>query len=124
MKVAVLDDNQNIGEMLKTGLELDGHSVDVYYSPSKFVADMIAPANASAPYDLIIVDLFLTEGTSGVEVVRQVWNTFPGLPVILITAGSFLEVDAARRALSTVTVLRKPFRISALLAMVRELENK
>jgi DNA-binding response OmpR family regulator len=124
MRVAVLDDNQNIGEMLKTGLELGGHAVDVYYSPSKFLADMIAPANASAPYDLIIVDLLLIEGTSGVEVVQRVWNTFPGLPVILITAGSFLEVDAARRVLPAATVLRKPFRISTLLTKVREFENK
>lgn len=124
MKIAVVDDNQNVGEMLKTGLELAGHSVDVYYSPSKFLADMNTPAVASAPYGLIIVDLFLTEGISGVEVVRQVWNTSPNLPVILITAGSFLEVEAARRALPAATVLRKPFKISMILTKIRELENK
>jgi CheY-like chemotaxis protein len=76
---------------------------------------------AAAPFDLIIVDLLLSERTSGVEVIHQVRNIFPDLPAILISAGSSLEVEAASIALPGVRVLRKPFRIAALLTMLKEL---
>ena len=123
MKIAVLDDNLIIGEMLQQGLELAGHTIVVYSSPSKFLTDINAKEAkmAALPFDLIIVDLLLSERTSGVEVIHQARNILPDLPAILISAGSSLEVEAARRALPGVRVLRKPFRIAALLTMMREL---
>src|SRR5207244_11656302 len=123
MRIAVLDDNLTIGLMLQHGLELAGHTVAVYSSPSKFLADIIAPTTPSTSFDLIIVDLLLSEGFSGVDVIHQVRNTFPDLPVILISAGSTQEIEAASRALPTVRVLRKPFKRATLLALIKELEN-
>ena len=121
MKIAVLDDNQCIGEMLQYYLGLKGHTVVVYCSPSKFLVNIIEPPTASTPLDLLVVDLFLSEGISGVEVIRQVWNAFPDLPVILISAGGFWQIETARRAVSGVRVLQKPLNIATLLAMVKEL---
>ena len=123
MKIVVLDDNLAIGEMLQQGLELAGHSVVVYCSPSTFFADIkvAEPKTALAPFDLILVDLLLSEGTSGVEVIHRVSNIFPDLPVILISAASSWAIAGARRALPTVRVLQKPFRIATLLAMLKEL---
>jgi|SRR5947209_4558255 len=123
MRIAVLDDNITIGEMLEQGLGLAGHTVAVYFSPSKFLADIIGPTTATTPFDLIIVDLFLPEGISGVEVIQQVKNSFPDLPVILISAGSAWEIEAARKALPTVKVLRQPFKMATLLAMIQELSK-
>ncbi len=122
MKIAVLDDNLAIGEMLQQGLELAGHTVVVYSSPSTFLADIKVtdPKTALAPFDLILVDLLLSEGTSGVEVIHQVRNIFPDLPAILISAASPWAIEAAGRALPTVRVLPKPFRIATLLAMLKE----
>lgn len=123
MRIAVLDDDLTIGEMLQQGLKLAGHTVVVYFSASKFLANIIAPTTASTPFDVIIVDLFLSEGISGVEVIHQVRKTLPDLPVILISAGSSLEIEAARRGLPPVRVLRNPFSIATLLAMIQELKN-
>jgi len=126
MRIAVLDDNVAIGEMLQNALELAGHTAVVYYSPSKFLAKIIESTTASIPFDLLIVDLLLEvleEGLSGVEVIHRAWNSFPDLPVILISAGSSWQIEAARRALPSVKVLRKPFSLATLLAMVKELST-
>jgi DNA-binding response OmpR family regulator len=125
VKIAVLDDNLIIGEMLQQGLELVGHTVVVYSSPSKFFTDIHAEEAKAplAPFDSIIVDLLLPEEISGAEVIHQVRTIFPALPAILISAGSSWEIEAARRALPTVRVLRKPFKITTLLAMIKELST-
>lgn len=123
VRIAVLDDDLTIGDMLQQGLELVGHTVVVYYSPSEFLTDIDAeePKTASAPFDLIIVDLNLPEGILGGEVIHRVRNIFPDLPVVLISAASSWEIETARRALPTVEVLRKPFKIATLLAITKEL---
>lgn len=120
MKIGVLDDNVAVGEMLQAGLQLAGHTVSVYFSPAKFLADICAPTTTLPPFDLIIVDLLLAEEISGIEVINQVRKTFPDLPVILISAGSSWEIEAARRALPGIGVLRKPFRLTTLLSMVKK----
>ena len=123
VKIAVLDDNLPIGEMLQLGLGLAGHAVVVYSCPSQFFTALYAEQakTASAPFDAMLVDLLLGEGISGVEVTRQVRQVFPGLPLILISAGASWEIEAARKALPTVKVLRKPFKIATLPAMIQEL---
>ena len=110
--------------MLQLGLELDGHTVVVYFNPSKFLATLMEPTTASTPFDLLIIDLFLSEGISGVEVIHQVRKIFPDLPVILISAASAWEIEAAKRALPTVRVLRKPFSMASLLALIQELKHE
>jgi DNA-binding response OmpR family regulator len=121
LRIAVLDDNLGIREMLQTGLELKGYTVVAYDNPSKFLATLMEPPTVPTPFDLLIVDLLLGEGISGVEVILQVWKVFPDLPAILISAGAFWQIEPARRALPGVRVLRKPFSVATLLAMVTEL---
>jgi DNA-binding response OmpR family regulator len=124
VRIAVLDDNQSIREMLQHYLQLEGHTVVVYDSPSKFLAQIMEPTTASIPLDLLIVDFFLSEGMSGEEVIHHVRKSFPDLPVILISAGSAWEIEAARRAAPSVRVLRKPFSMASLLALIQELKHE
>lgn len=142
MKIAVLDDNLDMGEMLKQGLELARHNVVVYSSPLEFLTDFnVMPYQSlrndaqqkgfkssqdriwhSTPFDLIMVDLFLSEGFSGVQVIQQVWNIFPNLPAILISAATSWDIEAARKTLPTVAILRKPFTMAALWAITKKLD--
>lgn len=123
MKIAVFDDNVKIGEMLQDSLELLGHMVSVFYSPAPFLAALSALLTAQSPLDLIIVDLLLSEGMSGVEVITRARQIVPSLPAILITAGSSWDIENARRAMPDIKVLRKPFSLTALLTLVKELSK-
>jgi DNA-binding response OmpR family regulator len=68
MNIAVLEENPDIGDMLQHGLELAGYSVVVYSRTAPFFAALLAPP--SAPLDCLIVDLPLSEGMSGGEIVQ------------------------------------------------------
>ena len=121
MNIAVLEENPDIGEMLQHGLELAGNSVVVYSRPALFFAALLAPP--SAPFDCLIVDLPLTEGMTGVEVIQRVRKSFPALPVILIVGGSTREIEVARRGLSGIEVLKTPLKLSTLLALLKKLAS-
>jgi DNA-binding response OmpR family regulator len=121
MNIAVLEDHPDIAEMLQHGLGLAGYSVVVNSRPAPFFAALLAPA--SAPVDCLIVNLQFSEGISGGEVIEHVRKTFPALPVILIFESSSWEIDAARRDLPGIEVLRKPFKLATLLSMVKKLAN-
>ena len=123
LKIAVLDDNLIIGEMLQQGLELGGHAVVVYSSPSAFLTDINAEEakTASASFGLVIVDFRFSEGISGLEVIHRVRYIFPDLPAILISAVSSWEIEATRRALPTVEILRMPFNMTTILTIAKEL---
>ena len=123
MRIAVLEDNKTIGEMLQQGLHLEGHTVFIYSSLTEFLANIIDPTTASTSFNLIIVDLFISAGISEAEIIHQVRHTVPNLPVIFIVAEISPQIEATRRAVPTMRVLRKPFSMTALLAMIRELQN-
>ena len=123
MKIAVLDDNAAVGEMLQDALHLVRHTVSVFLSPSQFLAALSRASTVRSPFDLIIVDLFLSEGMSGIDAVNQARKTFPDLLAILITAGTSWDIEAARRAMPDIKILRKPFSLAALLNMVNELSR-
>lgn len=123
MKIAVLDDNAAVGQMLQDALHLVRHTVSVFLSPSQFLAVLNRPHTAQPPFDLIIVDLLLSEGMSGLDVITRVRKTFPDLPAILITAGTSWDVEAARRSMPDIKILRKPFSLAALLNIVKELSG-
>jgi DNA-binding response OmpR family regulator len=121
MNIVVLEEQSDVGEMLRHGLELAGHSVVVYSSPAPLLAALSAPA--PVPVDCLIVALPLTEGISGEECVQRLRKTFPALPVILIMDGSSWEVESARRISPGIEVLRKPFKLATLLSLLKKLSS-
>ena len=121
MNIVVLEEHPDISEMLQHGLEQAGYSVVVYSHLAPFFAALLAPA--SAPFDCLIVELPLAEGMSGGEVVRRVRKTFPALPAILIAEGKSWEIETARRDLPGIEVLRKPFKLTTLLSLLKQLAS-
>ena len=68
--------------------------------------------------DLLIVD-FAMPGMNGAEVAQAVRSRWPGLPIVF--ASGYAETAAIERAAGRdVVVLRKPFRVEQLQAVVAD----
>lgn len=72
------------------------------------------------PPDLVILDLSTGLDRSG-ELIRQIKANWPSLPVVAMTALLEPEFEAKARAAGADGVLRKPFTLGSLTALVGRL---
>jgi len=122
MKIAILEDQPAILELLTTALELAGHHAYPYRIGTLLVETLFTSQSKHAPlpYDLLIIDLYLPGTLSGLEVINSIHQHIqPGmLPIILTSATSQSELSDLQAQLPTVTVLRQPFQLKDLLALI------
>jgi DNA-binding response OmpR family regulator len=112
----VLDDEESIRMLLEEGLSTHGFSVDCAATPQEALA--LARRRS---YDLLLCDLNLStggpvvSGTGAADLVLAASG--PRKPVVVFMTGELVgdsAPGAARR-------LQKPFRISDVLALLREI---
>ena len=72
-----------------------------------------------ADFDLVLSDIVMPGGVSGVDLARRLKAAHPGLPVVLTTGYSGETLDDPDEAQAW-PILRKPFRAEQLSAMVRQ----
>ena len=117
-RVLAADDQPQILEALSLLLEPAGFHVDVVGSPE---AALLALRNQS--YDALLMDLNYTRDTTsgheGLELLRQVLDIEPQLPVIVMTAWASVElaVEAMRRGARD--FIAKPWENARLLTVVQ-----
>lgn len=110
MQILVVDDDENIRKLTQIVLEEAGYGVDV--------VETVAAAQqklTEKEYDIVMTDIVLPE-ISGMELLKIVHETFPDIPVILMTG--FPAVETASEAIrngSTVDYLIKPFTTDEIL---------
>jgi DNA-binding response OmpR family regulator len=108
--ILVVDDHPTIRAALRVVLAAEGNRI-LEASDGTRALEVVA----EEPADLVILDLNLP-GMSGEEVLREVRDRIPPIPVIVVTA----EEAEERRVLSlgAVAYLRKPFGPEQLLSCV------
>jgi two-component system phosphate regulon response regulator PhoB len=116
-KILVVEDEADLGEMLRYNLEAEGHLVTVAVS-----GDEADAAVREATPDLILLDWMLP-GLSGIELCRR-WRArteTSRTPIIMLTARG--EEEERVRGLSTGAddYVVKPFSMPELVARVRAL---
>ncbi|MFT4934221.1 MAG: PAS domain S-box-containing protein [Pseudoalteromonas distincta] len=72
-----------------------------------------------AAFDLVLSDIVMPGGVSGVDLARRMKAVHPGLPVVLATGYSGETLDDPDEA-DAWPILRKPFRAEQLSAVVRQ----
>ena len=122
MNIGLLEDNPAILDYMTVALEMAGHKVRTYTYGSSLIETLLPSSGVRypLPHDLIIVDLLLPGGMSGFETIQQIQEVIPlsELPIIMISAGSQEEIEYVKTNLPLVPVLRKPFKMHALLQLI------
>lgn len=114
-KVAVIDDEPDIGELLRYNLEQEGYQVALITEGEKAIEGI----RTERP-DLVILDLMLP-GVSGMEICRQLRKTpeFENLPVIMLTAKSSETDKIVGLELGADDYITKPFSPREVVARVK-----
>ena len=110
-RILVCDDERGLREMLRVLLRRAGHDVVVVEG----VRDALACLKADAPYDAVVTDLKMPDG-SGFDVLAAARERSESTQVVVITA--FAATDRAVEAmrLGAYDFLEKPFKNDVLLA--------
>lgn len=127
MNIGLLEDNPAILDYMTTALQLAGHSVEKHIESSTLLETLFPRESAaySLPYDLVIVDILLPGNVSGVTTIQHIHQAIPPetLPIIVVSACSRDELEQVKLKLPHVPVLRKPFKMHALLQLIQEMKG-
>ena len=111
--ILIIDDEAAIRESLETLLDLENYQVRAAASAEAGVA-----ALGERPFDLILLDLALPD-RNGLEVLREIRERDPLVPVIMITAYGTVENAVAAMQTGASNFVQKPWDNEKLLADIR-----
>jgi putative nucleotidyltransferase with HDIG domain len=119
-RILVVDDEEAIREIVCSMLTNAGHQTRQASSGLKAL-DIL---NSGAEFELILSDLMMAE-MDGIGLLERVKESFPDLPVIMVTAVHDISVALAAIRNGAYDYLLKPFEREQMLAMVkRALEHR
>ncbi len=104
VRVLVVDDEKNIRATLGICLERWGHSVRAVESSREALA-----ALEEEPFDIVLLDLSLGNGESGLTFLPKILGVDPRIAVIVITAYATVETAVQALKLGAQDYLPKPF---------------
>ncbi len=113
MKILVVDDDPSFNELVSNFLRRGGYTPSSVYG-SKSALDALA----SAKYDLVLVDYKLP-GMDGLELIKIIKSTYPGMPVILITNYADIRVAVSSIKLGAFEYVTKPVIPDELLQVIK-----
>jgi nitrogen regulation protein NR(I) len=113
-KILLIDDDPGIRENLQSVLAGEGYEV-----VSEKRGDEGLARAAREPFNVVITDLKLP-GVNGLELVRQLHQAQPRLPIILVTAFSTTQTAIEATKFGAYDYLLKPFEIPSLLDLIRK----
>jgi DNA-binding NtrC family response regulator len=115
LRVAVIDDEEQVRDLVRTALERADARVDAFPSSQLFMDRAIF-----GDYDLILSDLMLP-GLSGIDLLFEVKAKAPSVPFVIMSGQAAVPdaIDAMKAGAADFIV--KPFRIQSLVDVVTRL---
>jgi DNA-binding response OmpR family regulator len=118
MRILVVEDDPKVAGFIQTGLEQEGHAVDVLHEGST------AGEQAHVvDYDVVVLDLMLP-GRSGFQILRDLRARKASLPVLILTAKDSIEERIAGLDSGADDYMGKPFALAELSARLRALTRR
>ena len=113
MRMLVVEDEARIRAFLARAFEIEGFRVDVVADGEQGLSAALAH-----DYECVILDLLLP-GRDGLDVLRELHDRRPALPVLILSARSDLATKLRSFELGAVDYLPKPFSLDELFARIR-----
>lgn len=114
-KIAVVDDERDIAETIKRGLELMGFRADSFTDP-----EVALRGFSPGSYDLMVIDIRMPKLT-GFELFRELRKKDPKVKVIFLTAFE-MYYEEFRKMFPSIDVrafVRKPVTIAVLASQIK-----
>lgn len=118
MRVLVVEDDAQIGDGLKIGLEQLGFVADWFRDGKQGLA-----ALSAAPYDAVVLDLGLP-GMDGMDILSAWRRGGQDVPVLVLTARDAVEDRVAGLRAGADDYLLKPFDLDELVARLHALRRR
>lgn len=113
MKILLVEDETEIGELIKNGLEKEGFVLDYCQDGDSGMEHAMTRS-----YDALVLDVMLP-GRSGLEILKVIRAGHNNVPVIIITARGETEDRIEGLDLGADDYLPKPFFVEELIARLR-----
>ena len=115
MRIILIEDEKNLSNIIKKGLQEEGYSVDVAYDGEEglYMAENL-------PADVIVLDIMLPK-LDGLTILKTIRGKSIKTPVILLTAKDAVLDKIKGLDTGADDYLTKPFEFGELLARIRAL---
>lgn len=118
MKVLVIEDEQQVSNFIKQGLEEQSFEVDVAYDGH--IGERLA---LSRDYHVILLDIIIP-GMNGFELCKIIKKKRPEVPVLMLTTLGMTEDKISGFAAGADDYLLKPFEFVELIARINALARR
>ncbi|HET7221479.1 MAG TPA: response regulator transcription factor [Vicinamibacterales bacterium] len=115
MRLLVVEDDRKVAAFIQSGLEQQGHGVDVLHDGA-----IAGDQAAAVDYDAVVLDVMLP-GRSGFQVLRDIRARKTSLPVLMLTAKDSIEDRVTGLDSGADDYMAKPFALAELAARLRAL---
>ncbi len=119
-RVLVMDDEKSILQMLKTMLAVSGYTVLTAANGEEAISAYSKAKTRKEPVNLVLLDLTIAGGKGGKETVTELRGLDKKIPVICSSGYSDDEVMANPHKYGFTDVLRKPYLMNDILAMLEK----
>src|SRR6516225_1313182 len=123
MRILLIEDDPMVGSALKVGLSQDGHAADWVQTASAARSVWLSLSNDLDPYDAVIVDLGLPDG-SGTELIRKARARGARSVILIVTARGKIADRIAGLDAGADDYMVKPIDLDELAARMRALERR
>jgi PAS domain S-box-containing protein len=118
--VLLVEDEKDVRELARRVLEKGGYRV----IPVSSAREALLVAEGSAVIDMVVTDVVMPGGMSGVEMGERLSRSRPTLPVLYVSGYTDEPRIHGRNTAESLPFLGKPFQPSQLLARVAEMLKK
>ncbi|MBU1486377.1 MAG: response regulator transcription factor [Bacteroidetes bacterium] len=113
MRILIVEDEPEIYNFLKQGLEEESYAIDIAEEGKKELELAL-----TGEYDILLLDWMLP-GMSGIEIFRQFRKQFKETPVIFLTAKDTLDETIFGLQTGANDYIKKPFHFEELLERIK-----